>query len=760
MPTVSSLLETAQKHQQACQLPQAEYFFRQVLQAQPTHADALFSLAFVLKAQGKLHEAAAGYQQVLRLNSNNSEAHNNLGNILVDLNQLDQALAHFGEALRLNPRHAQAHNNLGIALKKLGRLDEAAASYQRALALKPDFDRAHSNLANILQEQGKFDQALASYREALRVNPQLGAVHLNLGTLLRAQGKLEEAAACARQAVQLQPQLAEAHLHLGAVLQEQGHAQEAVAAYRQALRLKPDSAEPYFNLGGVLAGQNNLDDAVANYRQALRLKPDMAEAHTALGQVLGDREGKTDEAIACLQEALRLRPSARLQIALATCLPVIYQSAAELQSWRSRLIEQVRQLREQHMVHDVTNDTAVNLFYLAYQGQNDRDIQRDVASLHEVRSAECGVRSEEIALRKAHAARRTSIGFLSSFFRRHTIGLLMGGLVAQLSRKDFAVTVLSVGRHEDEVANFFKQHADRYVELPRHLPTARRLIAEQQLDVLLYTDIGMDPVTSTLAYSRLAPIQCTTWGHPVTTGLDTIDYFLSSEVLDTEEAEQHYTETLVRLKSLPIYYYRPEGGLGSGVGHHFGLAKEDHVYACPQSLFKLHPDFDAVLAGILRGDQRGIVVLSWGLAPQWDQLLRQRFATTLPDVSDRIRFLPRLNRPEFLSMMASADVLLDPLHFGGGNTSYEGLAFGVPIVTLPSRFLRGRITYALYKQMDMLDCVVHDPQEYIDLALRLGTDPGYRATIRSKILDANGGLYENGTGIRELEQFLLQAGQD
>ena len=417
----------------------------------------------------------------------------------------------------------------------------------------------------------------------------------------------------------MQPELAEGHLHLGAILQEQGLAEEAVEAYRQALRLKPESAEPYFNLGGLLAGLNNLDDAVANYRQALRLKPDMAEAHTALGQVLGDREGKTEEAIACLQEAVRLRPTARLQIALATCQPVIYQSVAEVERWRGRLIDEVRQLREQHVVHDITDETAVNLFYLPYQGFNDRDIQREVARLHKSPTSgfgrqASGVNAHDFEHRTPNTEHSTiRIGFLSSFFRRHTIGLLTGGLVKHLSRKRFEVTVLSIGRHEDEVAAFFHKHGDRFVEIPRHLPTARRLIAEQQLDVLFYPDIGMDPVTSTLAHSRLAPVQCTTWGHPVTTGIDTIDYFISSEALETEDAEQHYTETLIRLKNLPIYYYRPELPRPARSRADFGLAAEAHVYACPQSLFKLHPEFDAVLGGILRGDPRGTLLLSWGL---------------------------------------------------------------------------------------------------------------------------------------------------
>jgi predicted O-linked N-acetylglucosamine transferase (SPINDLY family) len=286
---------------------------------------------------------------------------------------------------------------------------------------------------------------------------------------------------------------------------------------------------------------------------------------------------------------------------------------------------------------------------------------------------------------------------------------------------------------------------------------ARRLVAEQQLDVLFYADVGMDAVASTLAFSRLAPVQCVTWGHPSTTGLDTIDYFISSEALETAGAEQHYTETLVRLKTLPIYYYRPEPPAPLKGRGYFGLTDEAHVYGCPQAVFKFHPDFDEVLGGILRGDPRGVLVLSQGLRPHWEQLLRRRFAVTLPDVADRIRFLPMLSRPDFLNLFAVVDVLLDPLHCVGGNSSYEALSLGTPVVTLPSRFLRGRLTFAQYERMQILDCVVDTPQAYIDRALRLGRDAEYRADVRRKILDANGVLYENPEGVRELEQFLRQA---
>src|SRR6185295_18926284 len=144
-------------------------------------------------------------------------------------------------------------------------------------------------------------------------------------------------------------------------------------------------------------------------------------------------------------------------------------------------------------------------------------------------------------------------------------------------------------------------------------------------------DIGMDPHTYSLALSRLAPVQCATVGHPVTSGLDTVDYYISSEDLETPGSEEHYCETLVRLKNLPIHMYRPTSPPRTKRREDFGLSAQDHVYTCLQSLFKFHPHFDEILGGILRGDPRGVLLLSRGRVVGWEQLLRQRFAATLPD---------------------------------------------------------------------------------------------------------------------------------
>jgi protein O-GlcNAc transferase len=249
--------------------------------------------------------------------------------------------------------------------------------------------------------------------------------------------------------------------------------------------------------------------------------------------------------------------------------------------------------------------------------------------------------------------------------------------------------VISLRASDDPMAQAFQQAADRFVPAPREPAAARRAIAELGLDILVFADVGMDTLTQTLAYSRMAPVQCVTWGHPDTTGSPAIDYFVSSRLLEPDEADDHYSERLVRLPNLGVYYARPRLSGHPRNREFFGLDPNRHVYLCPQTLFKFHPEYDGVLRGILEADPRGDLVVPEGRVPAWTRRLRQRWARTLPDADRRVRFVPAQPNADFLHLLAQADVMLDPFPFGGGNTSYEAFAVGTPVVTKPGQFLRG-----------------------------------------------------------------------
>jgi predicted O-linked N-acetylglucosamine transferase (SPINDLY family) len=187
------------------------------------------------------------------------------------------------------------------------------------------------------------------------------------------------------------------------------------------------------------------------------------------------------------------------------------------------------------------------------------------------------------------------------------------------------------------------------------------------------------------------------------------------------------------------------------------LDDAEHIYICPQTPFKFHPDFDEILSGILRADPRARLVLIGSKVAQVTDLLRRRFKKAMPWAAERITFLQPQSGLDYINLIAVSDVMLDTVHFGGGfTTNLEAFAVGTPVVTLLGEFQRGRHAYGFYKAMDFLDCVANTPEQYVEIAVRLGTDEKYRTRIKAKILKHNHVLYEDGGAVREFERFFIK----
>jgi predicted O-linked N-acetylglucosamine transferase (SPINDLY family) len=199
----------------------------------------------------------------------------------------------------------------------------------------------------------------------------------------------------------------------------------------------------------------------------------------------------------------------------------------------------------------------------------------------------------------------------------------------------------------------------------------------------------------------------------------------------------------VKFENLGVYYERPKLHGPKSSKESFGLRADRTIYLCPQTAFKFHPAFDEALRGILHADQSGELVFIEGRVAAWTEALKRRWWRVMPEVMDRIRFLPSLPQPEFLHLLSVADVVLDPYPFCGGNTSYEAFAVGAAVVTYPGEYLRGRLTSAMYKRMGHEELVAASPEEYIRLAIGLGQDPSRNGKLRREVSDAAGILFDN-----------------
>jgi len=273
----------------------------------PQDAESHTNLGNLLRARGRLPEAAQCHRRALSVNDNYAAAHNNLGGVLKDSGELAAAAASFRRAIRLEPQFALAHHNLGIVLRALGRPEEAIAAHRRVLALVPDHADAHAQLGSALRDLGRREEAVASYRRALVMQPQHAEALLHQGDTLMALGQNEAAAQHYQRLLVLTPNAATVHGNLGHALRELGQAEAARVAFQRALELQPQSAEMHNNLGNGLFDLGHFDMAAASYRRAIDLNPDSAKAHNNLGSVLREL-GHLDAAESSFARALALNP--------------------------------------------------------------------------------------------------------------------------------------------------------------------------------------------------------------------------------------------------------------------------------------------------------------------------------------------------------------------------------------------------------------------------------------------------------------------
>jgi len=574
---------------------------------------------------------------------------------------------------------------------------------------------------------------------------------------LRVKGNLAQATDACIEILARNPGHPDTLHYLGLLEFHQGDAVNAIAHIGEAIRHNPGVASYYGNLGNVFYRVRRYDDAKHAFRKALELNPHDVQILANYAWLLGD-EGHTEEAARGYTDILAQQSVPGLQVRRAMLIPPIPMSREEISGTRDRFCERVKTLIDSKVrLYDPFVEVGNTNFFLAYHGCNNRGLQTLVAHFYAQACPELLYTAQHCQQKPGHDDERIRIGFISRFFGDHSIGKTTQGLIGGLDREKFEVIVFFVGPVEGEIGKSIQRSGDHYEVLDGTLEQARHRVSQYRLDILLYPDIGMDSFTYFLAFSRLAHVQCTSFGHPDTTGIPNLDYFISTDCYETEDAEQHYSETPIRLKGVAslAYYTKPAVPEKYKPRESFGLYENENIYLCPQHLFKFHPDFDEILGRILRSDRSGRLILIEGQYRHWDELLMTRFQSSIPDVFDRIQFLPRQSQLDFVNLIAVADVMLDTIYFCGQNTTHEGLAAGTPIVTLPGELQRSRHTMCFLKKIGLEHCIAADPADYINIAVNLATDKALQEKTRLTIKKNAHRVWCEHEVILEHERFFL-----
>ncbi|MEM6752528.1 MAG: tetratricopeptide repeat protein [Cyanobacteria bacterium P01_C01_bin.38] len=795
MKNLAKNLRAATKHYQNKRFAEAEAMYRQIIQSNPHQTEALYALGVLALNKGKDSDAENFLKTALQYQPNFAQALFSLGNLRQAQGKLNEAVENYQQALALQPEAVAIYNCLGRTLQQQGKLEQAEMFYNKALEIQSNSVELKANLGNILNLQEKlspeeatyyanlnlqfglgrqkaedFKTAELYYQQAIALQPDLVKAHHKLGDVLQKQGKLDIAFKSYEQAIKIDPNHANGYDELGNILQQKGKYREAVGAYKKALEIQPDFVASHNNLGSILRKLNQFDAAIESFKEAIKLQPNIDGVHYNLG-LLYKEQNKLELAIGAFKKALEVSPKfapAKLGICISQ-LPIIYSTVDEIESRRNKykshlqkLAQTVQLASKQERAKSVEAVGALQPFYLTYQGLNDRDLQRTYGTMIcKIMSSRYPQYSKSLPLPKLEQNQKIRIGIVSRFFYSHSNWKIpIKGWVENLDKSEFELFGYYTGSKKDEhtvsAANVF----DKFVQGNRSIERWCETIAEDKLHILIFPEFGMDPTTINLGCLRLAPIQMTSWGHPETSGLPTIDYYLSSDLMESENAQENYTEKLVRLPNLSIHY-TPLAIEPTAVSKtDIGLKDSEILFWCCQSLYKYLPNHDDVFPRIAIELSNAKFVFiqheSKDIIEVFQQRLNRAFEQFGLNYQDYCLFLPRMRPQKFAGVSAIADVFLDSIGWSGCNSTLESVAHNLPIVTLPGDLMRGRHSMAILKMMGIEETIAFNKEEYVQIAVRLGKYSQYRQHISEQVAQNKHKLYADLKPVRALEAFLLK----
>ncbi|MUL35554.1 tetratricopeptide repeat protein [Gloeocapsopsis dulcis] len=727
---------------------EAEVKYKGILQIDGNRAGVLLNLGTLYYTTNRYQLALDTLNKALQLEPSKAIHYYSIGQVLEKVGAFPQAIHAYEEAINIDSEWIDAYNNLGNIFLKAGKLEEAESIYQKAIAANPNHFGSYLNLGNVLMERRQVDAAVETYEKALRLKPRDPDILHNLGVALDAKNDPAQAA-----------------LYYGYSYYRKGEYQEAIDQYQQFLATQTGDVGFYVALADCYKSLNQYEKALETYQAGIQVYPKDPQLYFFQAWVLRDF-GKNEEAIAFATEASKLLPdSLILKIEPQFLLPVIYETEVEIEFYRNQFTQGLHNLIEQTPLDtpEAINNAVAGIgsatnFYLQYQAKNDLELQKQYGEfVHKVMAAKYPQWVQPLVPPSRSQNQRIRVGYISNCMRGHTVGKLMLGWIRNCNHQEIEVYCYYVDPKKDSFTQQFQLYSDTFHHIPNDLEAVCNQIVADQLHVLVYLDIGMFPQMTQMAGLRLAPVQCMTWGHPITSGSPTIDYFLSSDLMEPENAQEHYSEKLIRLPNISISYAKRILPEPKKSRLEFRLREDAVIYLSCQSLFKCLPQYDYVFAAIAqRVPQAQFVFLanpSAHITGKFQQRLKRAFANFGLDSEDYCIFLPRLNTLDYFNLNQISDIFLDTFTWSGGNTTLEAIACNLPIVTYPGEFMRGRHSYAILKMLGITDTIAENEAEYIKVAVKLGLNKKWRNSIVEQMMQRHPYLYDDKTCVEALDAF-------
>jgi len=635
------------------------------------------------------------------------------------------------------PNHPLGWKALGVILWDVNKKNEALIASQKAIEIAPQDTEIHNNLGNILKSMGRFDEAELSFKQSIKLNPTSAVGHNNLGVLLREVKRLDE----------------------------------AVTAFNVAINLNPRFAVAYNNLGLTLFDLHCHEAAHESYTKAIKLNPKFSEAYNNLG-LLFFLTAKERKHIECFFKAISIDSSniayrwnfVNLQLLKIYLTHEDYKKS--LQKFDNELTKLNNYITPEKLNQTVNVIGTCFPYFLAYFENDNKYLLEKHGDIC-CRVMKNWQEKKLISLIKPgikiKKREKLKVGIISSHIRYHSVwNHFLKGILQNLDIDKFDLYIFSLNNKSDNETESIKKRVKYFYSGFENLNEWASEIINSKIDIAFYPEIGMDKLTIQLASMRLAPVQVTSFGHPETSGLNTIDYYVSSELLETSESKMFYTEKLIELPGLGYYFEPPTLELAEMEITKVGINPDLPVILCLGAPNKFSPFYDWVYVEIIKrvnGCQLVFMNDKHGISEILKTRLKNKINQAGLNYEKHVIFIPQLSREGYSTLMNKADILLDPIGFSGANTALQSIGCGLPVVTREGKFQRTKHASAILRSLEIEELITFTENDYIDLVEKIILDDEFRKNLKSKIKSNENYLYKNKKPIRALENFFERVGR-
>lgn len=649
-----------------------------------------------------------------------------LGSFLQKLNQVAPALQAKQRAVQLLPNDMEALFNLAMAYEQQGMVLKAEPCYRTLTAQNPADAEVHHNLGNTLLRQGRYTEAIPCYRQSLRIKPDFVASYHSLAWLLQNLGQLVEAEIILRSLLQWVPHDTQVSMQLGRVLLQQGRTEEAKVCIRNATNATKDTEMNPVQQGNSFMELGLWSDAEAEFRKALEIDPTADQVWVNLANCLKN-QSRLVEANKCALQAIEVNPNAMVAWATHASVMLMVGDRSAAEAGLRRAME---------LSPRVAANFASLLFMLNY------DPDRSAEEIYE-NYAEFDRQFGVIppALLIAHdnppaARRRLKVGYVSPDFKNHVCTFFTEPLLSQHDANLVEVYAYAELTHEDASSRRYKAYVEHWIPTMgmSDMAVAQRIRADG-IDVLV--DLAGHTSGNRLgvfAY-KPAPVSLSWMGYGYTTGLRSIDYYLTDVVGVPMGSEHLFAEKPWRLPDTAAWVYRPPHAVMGAVNL---LPAMERGYVTLGTLtrgIRLNHLTIRVWAAILQRLPTAHIVIDSSSFKDHSvqQSLVDQF-TALGIGENRLHI--GFSSPPW-DVLRGIDIGLDCFPHNSGTTLFETLYMGLPFVTLAGRPSVGRLGSTILQGLGRPEWIAHTEDEYIEKVVALASDlpalAHIRATQRAKM---------------------------